>query len=188
MNSILLWAVQSQDQCRFISTELSPDRHKGWLHHPWQKSGGCSTIIEEREVSCSGQHPTRTSLSRWRGSNHCSHDNLQQALAYTMANPVDPVPGSSHFSKKATCSNARTYRTISLISHPRKVMLKIILNEWKPRAEKIVAEEQATWATVAWQTVSAKSWHCWNTVTTCQRELPAINWRHTCKKGRDNSK
>ena len=35
------------------------------------------------------------------------------------------------------------YRTISLISHPSKVMLKIILNRSKPQTEKIIAEEQA---------------------------------------------
>ena len=38
------------------------------------------------------------------------------------------------------CQN---YRTISLISHPSKVILKIILNRLKPQAEKIIAEEQA---------------------------------------------
>ena len=32
---------------------------------------------------------------------------------------------------------------ISLISHPSKVMLKIILNRLKPQAQKIIAEEQA---------------------------------------------
>ena len=34
-------------------------------------------------------------------------------------------------------------RTISLISHPSKVMLKIILNRLQPQAEEIIAEEQA---------------------------------------------
>ena len=38
------------------------------------------------------------------------------------------------------CQN---YRTISLISHPGKVMLKIILNRFKPQVEKIITEEQA---------------------------------------------
>ena len=33
--------------------------------------------------------------------------------------------------------------TISLISHPSKVMLKTILNRLKPQAEKIIAEDQA---------------------------------------------
>ena len=32
---------------------------------------------------------------------------------------------------------------IGLITHPSKVMLKIILNRLKPQAEKIIAEEQA---------------------------------------------
>ena len=38
------------------------------------------------------------------------------------------------------CEN---YRTISLTSHPSKAMLKIILNRLQPRAEEIIAEEQA---------------------------------------------
>ena len=38
------------------------------------------------------------------------------------------------------CQN---YRTISLISHSSKVMLKVIVNRLKPRAEEIIAEEQA---------------------------------------------
>ena len=37
------------------------------------------------------------------------------------------------------CQN---YRTISLLSHPSKVMLKILLNRLKPQAEEIIAEEQ----------------------------------------------
>ena len=32
---------------------------------------------------------------------------------------------------------------MSLISHPSKVMLKVILNRLKPQVEKIIAEEQA---------------------------------------------
>ena len=39
--------------------------------------------------------------------------------------------------------HGQNYRTISLISHPSQVMLKIIQNKLKPRAEKIIAEEQA---------------------------------------------
>ena len=42
-----------------------------------------------------------------------------------------------------THSVLRNYRTISLISHPSKVMLKVIRNRLKPQAEKIIAEEQA---------------------------------------------
>ena len=57
-----------------------------------REMGGCGTIIEEREVSWSRQHPSRTGQSRCRGCNHRSHDNLQQDLAdRRMANPMDPV-------------------------------------------------------------------------------------------------
>ena len=45
--------------------------------------------------------------------------------------------------KKGNLPQCQNYRTISLISHPSKVMLKVILNKLKPQAEKIIAEEQA---------------------------------------------
>ena len=45
--------------------------------------------------------------------------------------------------KKGSLQQCQNYRTISLTSHPSKVMLKIILNRLKSLAEKIIAEEQA---------------------------------------------
>ena len=45
--------------------------------------------------------------------------------------------------KKGNLQLCQNYRTISLISHPSKILLKIILNRLKPQAEKIIAEEQA---------------------------------------------
>ena len=45
--------------------------------------------------------------------------------------------------KKGNLQQCQNYQTISLISHPSKVMLKIILNRLKPQADKIIAEEQA---------------------------------------------
>ncbi|GFO29207.1 endonuclease-reverse transcriptase [Plakobranchus ocellatus] len=45
--------------------------------------------------------------------------------------------------KKGNLKLCQNYRTISLNSHPSKVMLKVILNRLKPEAEKIIAEEQA---------------------------------------------
>ena len=47
---------------------------------------------------------------------------------------------SYHTRNLQLCQN---YRTISLISHPSKVMLKIILNRLQAKAEEIIAEEQA---------------------------------------------
>lgn len=45
--------------------------------------------------------------------------------------------------KKGNLQQCSNYRTISLISHPSKVMLKVLLNRMKPQAENIIAEEQA---------------------------------------------
>ena len=45
--------------------------------------------------------------------------------------------------KKGNLQLCQNYRTTSLISHPSKVMLKIIINRLQPQAEEIIAEEQA---------------------------------------------
>ena len=44
---------------------------------------------------------------------------------------------------KGNLQQCQNYRKISFISHPSKVMLKIILNRLKRQAEMIIAEEQA---------------------------------------------
>ena len=45
--------------------------------------------------------------------------------------------------KKGNLQLCQNYRTISLISYPSKVMLRIILNRHQPQAEEIIADEQA---------------------------------------------
>ena len=45
--------------------------------------------------------------------------------------------------KKGNLLQCQNYRTISLISHASKVMLKILLNRLTPQAEMIIGEEQA---------------------------------------------
>ena len=45
--------------------------------------------------------------------------------------------------KKDNLQLCQYYRSISLISHSSKVMLKVILNRLKPKAEETIAEEQA---------------------------------------------
>ena len=45
--------------------------------------------------------------------------------------------------KNGNLQQCQNYRTISLISHPSKLMLKIMLNRLKLQAKKIIAEEQA---------------------------------------------
>ena len=60
-----------------------------------------------------------------------------------------PLHGSSPYPRKeisrySVCNN---YRTISLMSHPSKMMLKVLLNRLKPQAEEIIAEERAGFRT-----------------------------------------
>ncbi len=144
MDGILFWVVQPQGQWRSISTELYPDRHRGWPPHPSQRSGGCSTIIEEREVSWSRQQPNRTGPSRWRGCNHRSHDNLRQALAdRRMANPMDPVLRHHTSQERQPAAvpelpNNKPHQSPKQ-SHAEGHWLNIL----KPQAGKIIAEEQA---------------------------------------------
>ena len=45
--------------------------------------------------------------------------------------------------KKGDLKQCNNYRTLSLISHPSKVLLRIILNRLKFQAKDIIAEEQA---------------------------------------------
>ena len=45
--------------------------------------------------------------------------------------------------KKGNLQLCQNYRTISLISHPSKVILIILLNRLKPQAEETIKEEQA---------------------------------------------
>ena len=45
--------------------------------------------------------------------------------------------------KKGNTKQCQNYRIISLTSHPSKIMLKIILNRLKKKAEEILSEEQA---------------------------------------------
>ena len=54
-----------------------------------------------------------------------------------------PIPSTKSLVIKGNLQQCKNYRTISLISHPSKVMLKVTLNRLKPKAEKIIAEEQA---------------------------------------------
>ena len=130
MDRILLWAVESQSQLRSFSTELSSERHREWPPHPSQRSGGSSTIIEEREISWSRQHPSRTGPSNkiWQTG--------EWPPLWTRSLVITPP-------KKGNLQQCQNYPTISLISHPSKVILKIILNKLKPQAEKFIAEEQA---------------------------------------------
>ena len=67
---------------------------------------------------------------------------LSQQTDRRMANPMNPVLShrTSHERQPAAVQELPNNKPIS---HPSKVMLKIILNRLKPQAEKSIAEEQA---------------------------------------------
>ena len=105
-------------------------------------SGGYCTNTEEREVSWSQQHPRLV---------QAGGEDVITALT-TICNKIWqigkwPTPWTQSLvitlPKKGNLQQHQNYRTISLISHPSKVMLKIIVNRLKPQAEKIITEEQA---------------------------------------------
>ena len=58
-----------------------------------------------------------------------------------------PIPWTQYLiitlPKKGKLQQCKNYRTISLICHPSKVLLKVLLNRLKPQAESVIAEEQA---------------------------------------------
>ena len=60
-----------------------------------------------------------------------------------MANSMDPVLNHHTSQERQPAAVPELPNKISRISHPSKVILKIILNRLKPQAEKIIAEEQA---------------------------------------------
>ena len=59
-----------------------------------------------------------------------------------MANPMDPVISHHTSQERQLAAVLELPNNKPHISHPSKVMLKIILNRLKPQAEKIIAEEQ----------------------------------------------
>ena len=102
-----------------------------------------SPILTAPSVRWSRQHPSRTGPSWWRGCNHSS----QTICKKIWQTEEWPIPWTQSLvitlPKKDNLQQCQNYRTISLISHPSKVMLKIIMNRSKPQAENIIAREQA---------------------------------------------
>ena len=117
---------------RPISTKRPSSNRQRQLPHPSRRCGSSGEIAQEGEVSRSGQRPSGAGAGRGRSHGKRPTDYLPwtQSLIITL-----PKKGN-----RQLCQN---YRTMSFISHPSKVMLKILLNRLKPQAEKIIAEEQA---------------------------------------------
>ena len=53
-----------------------------------------------------------------------------------------PIPTQKK-KKKVTLNQCQDYRTINLISHPSKIMFRLILNRLNAKAEEVLAEEKA---------------------------------------------
>jgi hypothetical protein len=93
--------------------------------------------IKKGEISRGGQYNSGISPRSGRNYDRCPAEYMQQDLANRgMAYALNTVP--DYYPPQ---NSAKT--TISLISHPSKVMLKILLNRLKPQAGKIIDEEQA---------------------------------------------
>ena len=118
----LLSAVESKGQRRSNSIELSPDRHRGRLPHPLQimeagvqslkkgKTAGVDNI--PAELVQAGGEDVITALTTicnkiWQTGEWPTP--LIQSLVITLP-------------KKGNLQQCQDYRTISLISHPSKVM------------------------------------------------------------------
>ena len=68
--------------------------------------------------------------------------NMQEDLGEEgMAEGVDIITRHTFTQKKGNLRQCKNYTTISLISHPSKTMLRVVLNRLK--AEEMLAEEQA---------------------------------------------
>ena len=150
---VQLRAVQSQDQWRSISIELSLDRHSGQPPNPLQRSGGCNT----QEVSWCWQHPSRNGPS-WRSSKWAI-TALTKVCNKIWQTREWPTPWTQSFifthPKKGNPQECQNYQMISIISHPSKFVLKTILNRLKPQAEMIITEEQAGFR--AWRSTTEQS-------------------------------
>ena len=130
MNRILLCVVQSQGHWRSISTELFPNRHRGWSPHPSQREveAAVQTLKKRKsagvenspaELVQAGEEDVVTALmticnKMWQTGEWSTP--WTQSLIITLP-------------KKGNLQQCQNYRTISLICHQSKVMLKIILKD-----------------------------------------------------------
>ena len=129
MVRILLRAVQLQSYRRPRSTKRPSSNRQRQLPYPSRRSGSSDEIAQEGEVSRSGQRPSGAGAGR---------GEAMISVLLTICNKIWqtgewPTPWTQSLiitlPKKGNLQLCQNYRTISLISHPSKVMVKILLNQ-----------------------------------------------------------
>ena len=116
-----------EGQWRFISTEMSPDTHRGRPPHPLQRSE--ATVQSLKKGKSAGVDNIPAELA------YAGGEDVITALT-TICNKIWqtnkwPTPWTQSLvitlPKKGNLQQCQNYRTISLINHPSEAMLKIIL-------------------------------------------------------------
>ena len=92
-----------------------------------------------------------------------------------MAEEVDTI-AFMPLSKKGNFKQCQSCRIINLVSHPGKILLRVILSRLKAKAEELLAEEQAGfrpgWSTVKHLQCSSRDRQ---TPTTLARAVPELH-------------
>ena len=116
MKDFLCWGEKLKRRCAFWKRESLQE---------WTASPLCSLRMEARQQKQCWQRYARRS-GRWKNGRRNGHNR-----------------SSKLFPKKGNLKQYQNYRTISLIRHPSKLMLRVILSRLKAKAEELLAEEQA---------------------------------------------
>ena len=110
----------------------------------WEVRAAISRIPTTNHLAL--KHSTRATLSNSR-RNYTVYDiGMQQYIMYRkMARTVDQVIDYYSYrpTKKGNLKDCKNYRTISLISHPSKIMLRILLSRLQPKIDALLSKEQA---------------------------------------------
>ena len=141
--TILLWAAQSQGQWRSISTKLSPDTHRGRLPFLQKEAEAAVESLKKGKSAAVDNISAELVQAGW--------EEVITGVK-TICNKIWqtgkwPTPWTQSLvitlSKKGNLWQCQNYRTISLTSHPSKVMEEITLNRLKQQAGRIIVEEHA---------------------------------------------
>ena len=143
MDRILLRTVQLWGLWRQHCTGLQPAPGRRSATNPPWGSWDCSSITQKGKSAGVDNIPAELV----QAGGEIMIDVLTEICNRIWRTGEWPTPWTQSLiitlPKKGNLQLCQNYRTISLISHSSKVMLKVILNRLKPQAEEIIAEEQA---------------------------------------------